>query len=173
MHELHDYKMHSADDWAEPTLKETIILGCVMEACISPVQWETLWSVAGLVNIESILEFYEEDFEKLHISPLLRRRVITMQKLLNERIWGHWADADYSIDENRQPPPPPLADSWPHAAGSTIVPFDGGKWLCKDHRPKSKNRRGDLKYWFFQAFRSNCKECVGYCVTHHGLDVNF
>ena len=143
-----------------------------MDACIEPVQWGTIWDVAGLTNIESILEFYEEDFEKLHISALILRRVKTMLDLLDERIWGRWVDADYSIAGNRKPPPPPPSESWPHAAASEIVPFDGGKWLCRDHRPKSKHRRGDLKYWFFQVVRDNCKECVRFCVNKHGLNAD-
>ena len=53
-----------------------------------------------------------------------------------------------------------------------MVPFEGGKHLCKTHKPKTKSRQDDLKYWFFGAVNHSCQRCVAFCVNKHGIDIN-
>jgi hypothetical protein len=52
------------------------------------------------------------------------------------------------------------------------IPFEGGRYLCKRHKPKSKCRRDDPKYWFFKAVTDGCQDCVAFCVDRHGIDKN-
>ena len=52
------------------------------------------------------------------------------------------------------------------------IPFEGGRYLCKRHKPKSKCRRDDPKYWFFKAVAEGCQDCVAFCVDSHGIDKN-
>ena len=52
------------------------------------------------------------------------------------------------------------------------VPFDGGKHLCKKHKPKRTSRKDDVKYWFFNAVNHNCQDCVAFCVNKHGIDID-
>ena len=87
------------------------------------------------------------------------------------------------------PPPPPLpsTDDVPfeivpfhsgdrQAAILTTfmppLPFEGGKHLCKKHKPMAKRRQDDPKYWLFNAVKDGCKVCVGTCVARHGIDIN-
>jgi hypothetical protein len=64
---------------------------------------------------------------------------------------------------------------FPQPLGSTdYVPFEidfeGGRHLCKKHKPKSKSRRHDPKYWFFNAVTDGCQRCVACCVYRHNID---
>ena len=52
------------------------------------------------------------------------------------------------------------------------VPFEGGKHLCKKHKPKKKSRKDDVKYWFFNAVNHSCQDCVSFCVNKHGIDID-
>ena len=52
------------------------------------------------------------------------------------------------------------------------VPFDGGKHLCKKHKPKRPSRKDDVKYWFFNAVIHSCQDCVAFCVNKHGVDID-
>ena len=52
------------------------------------------------------------------------------------------------------------------------VPFDGGKHLCKKHKPKRTSRKDDVKYWFFNAVNHSCQDCVAFCVNKHGIDID-
>ena len=79
------------------------------------------------------------------------------------------------------PPPPPLPSSddfslaiVPFSPGGipVVVPFEGGKHLCKTHKPKTKSRQDVLKYWFFGAVNHSCQRCVAFCVNKHGIDIN-
>ena len=90
-----------------------------------------------------------------------------------------------------QPPPPlPSTDDLPPDIASTIVPyysvshaailttlmpplsFEGGKHLCKKHKPMAKRKQDVPKYWLFNAVKDGCKVCVGTCVARHGIDIN-
>ena len=50
------------------------------------------------------------------------------------------------------------------------IPFEGGRHLCKRHKPIAKNRQEDPRYWFFNAVLDGCKDCVAFCVHRHGID---
>ena len=50
------------------------------------------------------------------------------------------------------------------------IPFEGGRHLCKSHKPIAKNRQEDPRYWFFNAVLAGCKDCVAFCVHRHGID---
>ena len=52
------------------------------------------------------------------------------------------------------------------------VPFDGGKHLCKKHKPTAKRRQDVVKYWFFNAVIHSCQDCVAFCVKEHGVDID-
>ena len=72
---------------------------------------------------------------------------------------------------------PPMANEQRPAQGASSssvapghVPFDGGKHLCRAHRPKAAERNNDPKYWFFKAARQGCKACVKLCIESHGID---
>ena len=52
------------------------------------------------------------------------------------------------------------------------LPFEGGKHLCKKHKPKTKSRQDDVKYWFFNAVNHSCQDCVAFCVNKHGIDID-
>ena len=52
------------------------------------------------------------------------------------------------------------------------IPFEDGTHLCKKHKPKTQSRRDDPKYWFFNAAKQGCKNCVAFCVERHGIDKN-
>ena len=52
------------------------------------------------------------------------------------------------------------------------VPFDGGKHLCKKHKPTAKRRQDVVKYWFFNAVIHSCQDCVAFCVNKHGVDID-
>ena len=79
------------------------------------------------------------------------------------------------------PPPPslPSTDDVPAASQAAIltafmpqVPFEGGKHLCKKHKPTAKKRQDVPKYWMFNAVKDGCKFCVGTCVRRHGIDID-
>ena len=162
--------MHASGEWRQPSEKEATILRCVVEAKLSPAQWEKIWEVAGLENVVSVLELYEDDFAKLDLTPLVQRRVKTFQSLLTERVRGDYVSAHTFAGAWNPPPPPPALDSMTDAPPADYVPFDGGTNLCRAHMPTSKRRRGDLKYWFFNAVIADCKDCVRFCVERHWLD---
>ena len=162
--------MHASGEWRQPSEKEATILRCVVDAKLSPAQWENIWELAGLENIESVLELYEEDFAQLDLTPLVLRRVQTFQSLLSERVRGVCVYADTFAGASNPPPPPPPLDSWMDAPPTEYVPFHGGTNLCRAHMPTNKSRRGDLKYWFFNAVIADCKFCVRFCVQRHWVD---
>ena len=54
--------------------------------------------------------------------------------------------------------------------GMPPLPFEGGRHLCMNHKPKGKSRQDDPKYWLFNAVKDSCKVCVGFCVARHVID---
>ena len=73
----------------------------------------------------------------------------------------------YNQEQAPPTPPPPPQSTDELVTGD--ISFDGGIHLCKKHKPKSKNRQGDPKYWFFNAVKHGCKKCVAFCVDSHGI----
>ena len=60
--------------------------------------------------------------------------------------------------------------AWPSPALEDYRPFEGGRHLCKTHKPRKPARRAKPKYWLFNAARQGCYKCVRFCVRNHHID---
>ena len=87
--------------------------------------------------------------------------------------WGRWVCIQYDChikhDEELMTRSFVPGSYLPGQPRKTHVPFDAGIHLCREHRPK-KGSRDDLKSWFYNAVRADCKPCVRFCIQGHGLD---
>ena len=104
----------------------------------------------------------------------MRRRVLNFQEALYDNYWSR------RIATRAPPPPPPLPGmedvgvvTAPTASPAPPAPaaHPDMEKLCKIDKP-SRNRQGQLKYWYFSAVGHGCKECVKLLVQDMGVDKN-
>ena len=181
MASIEEYKRNSFGVQKELTKLDRMILTCAADAKISTAQWDTIFEAAGLEEIKDILELEAGDFDSIKFKPLLQNRVGQFQRYLFERYWSTLvtSPAESTPPKAKAPPPahlllnsgapPPPKEPAPCPETEPAPSPKPTDRLCQKHEP-TKNRREDLNYWFFNAIKDGCEDCVKVLVQELGVD---
>ena len=147
---------------------EKKIYYCAAEANLSKAQWDLMLETMGAEKVEDLLELDYGDYASCDFAPLLHKRLLNFQAKLLHIYWRFTPRSREEVDVVMMDGSDVCLAVLPHVPPAPPA-FPGTENLCQKHKP-SQNRVGLLKYWYFNAVKHGCQECVRTLVQDMGVD---